>query len=447
MTSAVLSLQIQAAQCWARGDLYGADDLLQQLIVVQGGPTPETDLVTLRLTLDLLEFNRASEAFSRLRQSGELDAEAIIPGVRLLTWIGHRSEARYLLDQALRTEPDHPGLLSLYVAHGQDIPAASLEQIERIAVSLPTNRVEKTGILFPLARHYDRAGDAERSWSLITEANRLSSMRMGAPVDPETLKAAAINRAERAIIRARQLPHAAPHKQRHIYLIGAPRTGSSLIQSILSAHSGVDSSAERGALLPYLHAITETAAPPPQDHLSRLQAADLSGLERAGRTAPILIDKTTHNAFVAPLIAAIHPGSTFINVTRRPQDVALSMFFHEFPAAFPESTLLESIAAMLEARSSIMRAYEKADFKVSEFNFDAFTDAPEEHGQTLGNLTGIAFETRFLQPENRNAAVPTFSAGQVRQPIQPAPRDKWKRFADFMPAAVKERLDALAGAS
>ncbi|MEM1036886.1 MAG: sulfotransferase [Pseudomonadota bacterium] len=447
MTSAPHPLQIQAAQCWARGDLYGADDALAALIKEQGGPTPQTDLMTLRLALDLLEFDRASAALERLRHPSKTDPNIALSGVRLLTWQGQSDEALTFLNEALQTSPDHPGLIALFITHGRDLTQTQIDHAEHIARTLPEKSPDKTGLLFPLARHYDRTGDAERSWSLITEANRLSSLRMGSQVDPERLKAAAINRAEKAIAKARQLPHATPHKQRHIYLIGAPRTGSSLIQSILSAHDDVDSSAERGALLPYLHEITDSSETPPQDHLSRLQTADLSGLDRAGRTAPILIDKTTHNAFVAPLITAIHPGSTFINVTRRPQDVALSMLFHEFPAAFPESTSLQGITAMLDARSTIMRAYEKAEFKVSEFNFDAFTDAPEEQGQTLGNLTGIAFEPRFLQPENRNAAVPTFSAGQVRQPIQPTPRNKWKRFADFMPTAVKERLDALAGAS
>ncbi|MEM9054988.1 MAG: sulfotransferase [Pseudomonadota bacterium] len=447
MTSAPHPLQIQAAQYWARGNLYGADDALVALIKEQGGPTPQTDLMTLRLALDLLEFDRADVALNRLRQSSETDPNIALSGVRLLTWQGQRDEALTLLNEALQTSPDHPGLIALLITHGRDLTEAQLNHAEHIARLLPETSPDKTGLLFPLARHYDRAGETERSWSLITEANRLSGSRMGAQIDPETLTAAAINRAKEAIDKARQLSHAAPHGQRHIYLIGAPRTGSSLIQSILSAHSGVDSSAERGALLPYIHEITDSQATAPSNHLARLQAADLSGLERAGRTAPVLIDKTTHNAFVAPLIKAIHPGSTFINVTRRPQDVALSMLFHEFPPAFPDSTLLEGITAMLEARDTIMRIYNKANFKVSDFNFDTFTEEPEKHGTTLGNLTGIRFEARFLQPENRNAAVPTFSAGQVRQPIKPTPPDKWKRFADFMPAAVKERLDALAGAA
>ncbi|MEM1086574.1 MAG: sulfotransferase [Pseudomonadota bacterium] len=447
MTFAPHPLQIKAAQCWARGDLYGADDALAALIKDQGGATPQTDLMTLRLSLDLLEFERAEQALARLKETNGNDPQVAMAGARLLTWQGQRDEALELLAAAMRDAPDHPGMVALLITHGRDVSAEILSRAEAIAMHLGDTSPEKTGLLFPLARHYDRVGEHERSWSLITEANRLSSLRMGAQADPEALKTAAINRAQKAIAKASQLPHAAPRSQRHVYLIGAPRTGSSLLQSILSADPGVDSSGERGALLPYLHEITDSQATPPSDHLSRLQVADLSGLERAGRTAPVLIDKTTHNAFVAPLIAAIHPGSTFINVTRRPQDIALSMLFHEFPPAFPESTSLESITAMLDARATLMRAYEDADFKVSKFDFDAFTKAPAEHGQTLGDVTGIPFEARFLHPENRNAAVPTFSAGQVRQPIKQTPPDKWKRFAEFMPDTVKERLDALASAA
>ncbi|MEO1642528.1 MAG: sulfotransferase [Pseudomonadota bacterium] len=444
MTSAQ-SLQMQAAQAWARGDLYGADDALRTLVSTQGGATPQTDLMTLRLALDLLEFERAEEALSRLRDTSGADPQVAMAGARLLTWQGKRDEALQLLGAALRAAPDHPGLLALWVTHGRDLSGETLSRAEEVAGRLPDTAPEKTGLLFPLARHYDRAGQYDRAWALARQANTLASAHTP-PVAPQALKQTLISRAQRSLEAAQALTSAPPHDQRHVYLIGAPRTGSSLLQSILSAHEDVDSSGERGALLPYLHEITDSAATPPPDYLTRLQAADLSGLNRAGRTASTLIDKTTHNAFIAPLIAAIHPQSVFINVTRRPQDVALSMLFHEFPAAFPESVSLDGITTMLEARAGIMTLYSESVFQVHDFDFDAFTKSPETRGETLGERAQIPFNPSYLSPKNRNAAVPTFSAGQVRQPIKPTPPEKWQRFAPFMDERVKDRLDALAAA-
>lgn len=447
MSETAQALLQRAATCWSRGDLYGSDDALQDLIRALGGPTPQTDLMTLQIALDLLEFERAEAALTRLRPAGETDPQIAMAGTRLLTWQGQQAEALTLLDAAQKAHPDHLGLLALRVTHDRTLTAQTVEHALNLADRLPDSASEKTGLLFPLARYFDRQEDYERSWQLTSGANRLAGQRANHALTPDQLKSLLVTRAKAALERAGSLNIAPAHSQHHVYLIGAPRTGSSLLQSILSAHEAVDSSAERGALLPYLHQLTDNSdQTPPADHLQRLQAADLSGLKRAGRTAPTLIDKTTHNAFVAPLIAAIHPGSTFINVIRRPQDVALSMLLHEFPPAFPESTSLHGITTMLEARAEIMILYAEAGFEVAAVDFDAFCTAPETIGETLANLAGIDFNPATLSPENRNAAVPTFSAGQVRQPIRPTPPEKWQRFSPFMPPALKQRLEALSSA-
>jgi hypothetical protein len=447
MSETAQSLLHRAATCWSRGDLYGADDALQALIITLGDPNPQTDLMTLQVALDLLEFDRAGAALDRLRQAGERDPRVAISGTRLLTWQGKQAEALTLLDAAQKAEPGHPGLLALRITHDRDLGDKVIDHANALANRLPDAAPEKTGLLFPLARYFDRQGDYQRSWALATEANTIAAQQARHALTTDQLKTLLTSRTKAALGRAKSLQAAPAHDQCHVYLIGAPRTGSSLLQSILSAHKDVDSSAERGALLPYLHQLTDNPdQAPPADHLQRLQAADLSGLQRAGRTAPTLIDKTTHNAFVAPLVAAIHPNSVFINVIRRPQDVALSMFLHEFPPAFPESTSLDGITTMLEARAEIMTLYGEAGFEVATVDFDAFCAAPEAGGKTLANLAGIDFNPATLSPENRNAAVPTFSAGQVRQPIRPTPPEKWQRFATFMPPALKQRLEALSSA-
>jgi len=59
-------LQLKAASAWQIGDLYGADDALHALVDANGGPSPQTDLMTAQLALDLLEFGRARAAIERL---------------------------------------------------------------------------------------------------------------------------------------------------------------------------------------------------------------------------------------------------------------------------------------------------------------------------------------------------------------------------------------------
>ena len=445
-------LQMKAGAAWQAGDLYAADDSLRALVKANGGDTSATDLMIAQLALDLLEFDRSRAAIDRLLASNEQVAGVIPVAVRLLVWQGEREQALDILGQGLAAQPGEPHLLALAVTHDRDMTAARLAQAEALAQSLPAQGNAKTGLLYPLARYHDRKGDYKTAWDLMQQANQLSAARMDLRFDEfsrEGLKAGLIDRAARALSFAGTLAAApAEPDQRHIYLVGAPRTGSSLLQSILAAHDGVQSAGERGALLPYLNGLCDQSdATPPPDFLSQIQAADLYGLARGGLTAPVLIDKTTHNLFIAPLIAAIHPGARFVNVTRRPQDVVLSMLFHDFPPAFPEACDLGAIIAVLEARDEVASQFSAAGFDIAPFSFDDFTAAPETQGAALAKAAGINWQAETLDPSNRVAAVPTFSAGQVRQPITPTLANKWQRFEAFIPASDRDALHKLAANS
>ena len=445
-------LQMKAGAAWQAGDLYAADDALRALIVANGGDTPATDLMVAQLALDLLEFDRSRAAIDRLLAGDKQSASVVRVAVRLLVWQGELAQALDILETGLRIEPNDPHLLALAVTHDRTLTSKRLAQAETLAQSLPAQGDAKTSLLYPLARDHDRKGDFQRAWDLMQQANQLSAERMGLRFDELSragLKDGLIDRAARALGFAKSLTTATTKSdQRLIYLVGAPRTGSSLLQSILAAHDGVQSAGERGALLPYLNGLCDqSSATPPTGFLNQIQAADLSGLARGGLTAPILIDKTTHNLFIAPLIAAIHPGASFINVIRRPQDVALSMLFHDFPPAFPEACDLGAIIAMLEARAEIVALYAESGFEITQFDFDAFAAAPEQQGEALAKMLDLDWQSEALQPENRVAAVPTFSAGQVRRPITPTPADKWRRFEAFMSQAEFDALAALSAAS
>ncbi len=441
-------LQLKAGAAWQAGDLYAADDALRALIAANQGDTLATDLMSAQLALDLLEFDRARAAIDRLLKHQATEPAVAMAAVRLLVWQGETTLALNVLDTALSATPDHPGLLALAIAHDRALPDQRLRRAEALASALPVDSPDRTSLLYPLARYHDRIGAYDRAWLLMSEANHLSATRMHSRFDGAScaaLKTGLIDRATRALNHASALaPAPLEPDQRYVYLVGAPRTGSSLLQSILAAHSGVQSASERGALLPYLNDLCDQPeANPPPDFLTRMQGADRSGLARAGLTAPILIDKTTHNLFIAPLIAALHPRARFVNVMRRPHDVALSTLLHDFPPAFPEACDLGAIIAMLEARTEVSALFAAQGFAMTLLDFDAFTAAPETQGESLAKAIGLDWQAETLKPENREVAVATFSAGQVRQPITPTPGDKWQRFAPFIPAMQQDQLTAL----
>ncbi|MCI4645851.1 MAG: sulfotransferase [Hyphomonadaceae bacterium] len=441
-------LQMLAAIAWQVGDRYRADDALKKLVEAQGGPTPQTDLMVAQVALDLREFERCRAALNRLLSGGDISARTVSIAARLYTWEGADVEAAILIEKALSRQPEDPELLGLAMAHASLTTAEIVARTGKIADKLAVTDVKKSALYFALAKYHDRMGEIEEAWQMARMANALSAQRSGAIFNPETRKAFTaqlVARGRAALSWTERLaPAPAQTEPAQIFLIGAPRTGGSLLQSILTAGEGRQSSGERGALLPYLNGLCDAqGVAPPAGYLTQLQAADLSGMARAKLTAPLIIDKTTHNFYVAPLIAAIHPGARFVNNRRQARDVALSMFFLDFPPAFPEACDLGAVVAMLEARKRLTSIYAQAGFEMFDVDFDSFAEDPRRNGAELARSLSLDWDEAVLEPANRPAIVPTFSHEQVRKPIRPAPGARWTRYMEFVPSEIAEAFMAL----
>jgi hypothetical protein len=301
-------------------------------------------------------------------------------------------------------------------------------------------------LLYPLARFYDRQGEFDRAWQMMLQANDLARRRRKSTVTPDGVHAQLSSYIGQALARSSGLAAVPAEGPAFIYLSGAPRTGSTLIQTVLAAHRNVASVGERGALLRQLGAVAEsTDVGPLSRYLAELAKADLALLERLGYTSGVVVDKTPHNFYVLPLLRATHRRSVFINVVRDPRDVAISMLFHDFSTAFPEATDLQSIERMLRVRAEGAIRYREAGIDLLTIAYESFVDDPERVGRRVVEFAGIDWEPDSLLVERRDSAVSNFSAGQVRQDITRAPGQRWRRFENQLShlADEFEAIDAL----
>ena len=204
---------------------------------------------------------------------------------------------------------------------------------------------------------------------------------------------------------------------------------------------------ERGALLSRLLDIADKRDTETFEAVrEQLRSADIAGLARQGVNSDVVVDKTPHNIYVLPLIDAVHPGARFVNVLRDPRDVAISMLFHDFSELFVEATDISLIESMLRVRLFAAKKYLEAGLDMLSVHYEDFVNAPNVQGGHIARYLGIDWDESTLDPVRRNAAVPTFSAGQVRRPIESPGADRWARFAPFMGDA-NESLTSLADES
>ena len=426
------------------GDLYGADDLLRDFLKGQAPKTSQDAYLAAFLCSELLEFDRSENYLQVALNVEAANPDYLSLGLRLANWRGDVSRMMELLEKSRPVASSHPFLLSLMIHHDPDITNQTITTAETMANNLSDSSALKTGLLFALAQYYDREKDYEQAWKTLVSANEIT-----ARLDPNRFyrlrREAVIARHTNHFKAARSLASktniGSQHDVKFVFLVGAPRTGSSLVQSVLTSSDEVGSLSERGALIPHIDRYVQTEdAEAFQGVIEKLATADIAGTRRQGRSESILADKSTITLFFIGLIAKVHPSAHFINVTRDPRDIALSMFFHEFPHTFGYTTNMVSIADELSNRIDVVNGWKEDGFEIESVQYESFVTNPQKEGKRIADYIGIDWSDQFLDTDKRNFVVPTFSAKQVRKPISTDAIGKWKNYERFID---NEALDLL----
>jgi len=226
-----------------------------------------------------------------------------------------------------------------------------------------------------------------------------------------------------------------------IFVVGMPRTGTTLVERILSSHTQVASAGESlnfGLLLKWA-----TGTPPPrmldEVTLERSLAVDLRALGRAyvERTKPAtnkprFVDKLPLNFFYLGHIARALPAARMVVVRRNPADTGLSNFRQLFAADFPYYQFaldLRDIARYYVMFDRLIAHWCRVlPGRVHEVRYETLVEDQRGETEQLLEHCRLDWEDACLQFDRNEAAVATASATQVRQPLYGTSVGRWRRY-------------------
>ncbi len=233
-----------------------------------------------------------------------------------------------------------------------------------------------------------------------------------------------------------------------IFVVGLPRSGSTLIEQILASHSAIEGTME----MPYIPAIAsriEQAG----DMLAAASAADVRGwgeeyLARAGAHRrlgrPRFIDKMPNNFRHIGLIRLILPRARIIDVRRHPMASCFAAFKQLFAEGQAFSYDLGDLARYYRHYLAIIRHFQQvAPGAIYSLRYEDVVEATEAQVRALMAATGVPFEPGCLRFFENSRAVRTVSSEQVRQPIYRSGLDHWRKFAPFLDPLAAGLGDAL----
>ena len=389
--------------------------------------------------LDL--WSEAADAYGRALTLRPDAAETHFSLARAQTVLG-RTDQAIAAYRALSVDPTHrPRALTLLAlldpAAVDDSELAALRAAARDAA--PEDEV-RTGLQFALGDVLDRRGADDQAFAAYAEGNRLKHDALAAgPAAgrPETVAQghAKTNRFIESLFTADFIARhsrAGSVSTAPIFIIGMPRSGSSLIEQILSSHRRVQGLGESGALSRLTDGGFPGAGQPDDPAGWRpLAEAYLAAMRGRGwKGAPRFVDKTLENHLRVGLIHLMFPRATILHSLRDPVDTCLACFRQLFTTG--EQTLydLREIGeAYVRYRRMMDHWREVLPGRVIDVDHEALAADPEGRIRWLvTKACGLDWDPNCLSFHETPGAVRTASAAQVRRPIFQTSIHRWRRY-------------------
>jgi tetratricopeptide (TPR) repeat protein len=211
-----------------------------------------------------------------------------------------------------------------------------------------------------------------------------------------------------------------------IFIVGMPRSGTTLVERILGGLDGVALGGESESM-----GIIAS-----QYYWLREQGEDVHFAEladdywRREQCAPCRrTDKMPHNYWHVGLICAMFPASPIIYLQRDPRDVCMSIFSRVFSDGHPYSTDFESLAHNFKLSVDLMHHWQTLyPSRVLAVSYEQMIDAPEEHTQAMAAHCGLQWVPECLDFHERIEKSFTYSEMQVREPLNRKGIGAWRRY-------------------
>lgn len=376
------------------------------------------------------------------------DADAWYNLGSIREYVGDRTGAQMALERAIAVSGGRFVAASHRLSHlrrwtASDNHVAALEQV---ACRSPA---EAARVAYALFKEYDDIGDTDAAWNCLQRGAAI--MRRLEPWSRDEEAATIAAWRTHCPAAAFAAPDAVRREgPRRIFIVGLPRSGTTLVERILAAHSQVHAMGEPKAFAIAVGRLANCADAPLLD--ARVVAAAVTVPPAAIATCytremapfdggrPVTIDKRTQNIHYVGLIRRAFPDAAIVALERDPMDALFGAYKRLFAGSHSWSYAQDDLADHYRHHRALMEHWGGIpEIGLIRVSLEALIADPEPHIRRLLDACGLPFEPACLRPHEATGAVMTASATQVRRRINADGIGAWRRYADHL-GSLRDRL-------
>jgi len=400
------------------------------------------------LGIALMELGKLDEAVSAYRQAlrlqpGYAEAENNLGIARV--YEGRLDDAEAAFERALTNDSNASAYLNLAQIRkfsATDPAITAMEGLLAKSASMPAD--SRIALHFALAKAYDDCNEPAQAAPHLLQGNAFKRRQLAYD---EAATLAAMQRTQGVFdaalmrrLRGRGAASALP-----VFILGMPRSGSTLVEQILASHRQVCGAGERSDFSRLAASLLPAPCPDGAgsllpDHLRRLGTRYLAGLPSRPKAALRMTDKMPGNFLTAGLIHLALPDAKIIHTRRDAADTCFSCFTKLFRAGHAYTFDLGELGRYYRAYERLMAHWRSVipAAALLEIDYEDLVADPKAQIARLLDHCGIGWDDRCLAFDTTQRVVRTASASQVREPIHARSIGRWRRYADLLQPLLGE---------
>jgi len=422
-------------------DTAGAIECAQKALALK----PNSAAAHLLLANAFIAENRTAEAEAHMNRAIELDpkegtAHAML-GMRL-QGLGRLDEANASFRRSIELQPEQ-GFAYCALTRNHKVNDDDTEMLERMERLAEDKAIPMRGLSFlhfGLGKAYEDLKRYEEAMRHFDEANRISyRLRFGDRKFDTKQYAATIDWAIRTFTESffEKNRAAGSESDLPIFIVGMMRSGTTLVEQILSSHPKVAARGEQPFWMKRGHeAMFARSRELDVSKLRRLSKEYLETMQAAAPESPYLTDKMPDNYLALGLIHTAFPNARVVHTRRNPIDTCISIYTTPNRTSDEYANNRENIVFAYEQYLRLMAHWRDvlpAD-RLFEVNYEQLVADREPLTREMVNFCGLEWDDTCLRPEDNDRAVATPSVWQVRQPVYNTSVERWRRYEPWLGA-------------
>jgi tetratricopeptide (TPR) repeat protein len=315
--------------------------------------------------------------------------------------------------------------------------------IQRLESLVSSGTISPQGMAmagFKLGKLYDAQGNYDKAFSWYRQANDLKKGGYNAGAADSLVNAIIAGYGKERMAAAARAGHS---DKRPVFIVGMPRSGSSLIEQILASHPDVYGGGEltdMGDLLRKarggrqdMDLIVSEVEHFTSDGLNQLAAKYSAQLDEISSGERIVTDKMLNNFFRLGFISLLFPDARIIHSRRDPLDTCLSCYFHNFASAHPYTNDFDSLVNYYHNYRRLMQHWREAlSLPILDVDYEKLVADQGGETRRMIDFLGLDWDDRCLQYYKNKRVAVTASSAQVQQPIYQGSVGRWKHYEKYL---------------